>query len=335
MKQTNYQKIKLLKLMEILQRETDEEHPLKTAELCERLRVMSITCDPRTLGRDVKLLNQQGYEVLHQMIGHERAYYLADRSFSLPELKIIMDAVQAASFVTEKKTAELVNKIAALGGSNRAELLKSNIVSFNTRKHSNEAILYIVGYLEEAIQQNRKVQFHYFDLDENGQRVFRKDGAAYSVEPVALVYNEDNYYLITYNAKYTCTTNYRVDRMDSVDMLDEPVSEIAEAKRDEVAQFTQAAFKMFDGQLQTVTLRFADKLIGTVYDKFGEDTKMTRIDEHTIETTVEIRVAPTFWGWLFQFGTEMEIVEPKNLGNEYIKKMANEININELDDSHR
>ena len=321
MAQNNHQKIKLLKLMEILQRDTDEEHPLKTSELCERLRAMSITCDLRTLGRDVKLLNQKGYEIMHQMIGHERAYYLADRSFSLPELKIMLDAVQAASFVTEKKTTELVHKIAALGGSNCAELLKSHIVRFNTRKHSNETIYYAVGYLEEAIQQNRKVMFRYFDLDENGQHVFRKDGTAYNVEPVALVFNEDNYYLITYNAKYACTTSYRVDRMDSVEILDEPISEIAETKRIEVAQFTQAAFKMFDGQTQTVTLRFTDKLIGAVYDKFGEDTKMTRIDEHTIEATVQVRVAPTFWGWLFQFGTEMEIVSPDNVREEYSQKM--------------
>lgn len=316
----NCQKIKLLKLMEILCQETDEDHPLKTVELCDRLIGMGITCDKRTLGRDVKVLNEQGYEVMERLIGHEKAYYICDRSFSVPELKILIDAVQAANFVTDKKASQLIDKIADLGGSHRAEILKSNIVNFNTRKHSNETIYYTVGYLEEAIQKNRKVAFRYFDLDETGKRLFRLDGAKYTTEPVALVFNEDNYYLITYNARHENTTNYRVDRIDTAAILDEPISETARALRKKVARYTETAFKMFDGQTETVTLRFDDKLIGVVYDKFGEETKMTRLDEHTIETTVQVRIAPTFWGWIFQFGTDMDIVSPETLKEEHNKK---------------
>lgn len=324
MAQDNCQKIKLLKLMEILRQETDEDHPLKTAEICERLIAMNISCDPRTLGRDVKLLNEQGYEIMSCPVKHEKAYYVCDRSFSVPELKILIDAVQAASFITDKKTNELIDKIAELGGSNRASILKSNIVKFNTRKHTNETIYYAVDYLEEAIQKNRKVSFRYFDINENGQRVFRKEGSEYTMEPVALVFNEDNYYLVTYNAKHENTTNFRVDRIDKVQILKEPISDTAKALRKKVARYTEEAFKMFDGIPETVTLSFDDKLIGAVHDKFGEEIKMSRTGEHRIETTVQVRVAPTFWGWLFQFGAEMNIVSPQELKNEY-KKMASMI----------
>lgn len=326
MPEENYQKIKLLKIMEILRQETDEEHPMTKVELAARLVAMNISCSPRSLIRDIKLLNEQGYEIMERLIGHEKAYFVCDRSFSVPELKILIDAVQAASFVTEKKTDELVDKIAALGGSHRAGILKGNIVKFNTRKHRNETVYYTVGFIEDAIQKNKKIIFKYFDLDENGQKVYRRDGHHYVVEPVALVFNEDNYYLIVYSEKHDGTANYRVDRIDSVEILDDPVSDKARSLRRKVARYTEEAFKMFNGQSETVTLRFSDKLIGPVLDKFGEDTKMTRVDDHTVEATVQVRIAPTFWGWLFQFGTDMDIVQPETLKEEYKNKATALIN---------
>ena len=322
MPEENYQKIKLLKIMEILRQETDEEHPITKVELAARLVAMNVSCSPRSLIRDIKLLNEQGYEIMERLMGHEKGYFVCDRSFSVPELKILIDAVQAAGFVTEKKTGELVDKIAALGGSHRAAILKGNIVKFNTRKHTNETIYYTVGFIEDAIQRNKKIIFRYFDLDENGQKVYRRDGHHYVVEPVALVFNEDNYYLIVYSEKHDGTANYRVDRIDSVEIIDDPISDKARSLRRKVARYTEEAFKMFNGQPETITLRFTDKLIGPVLDKFGEVTKMTRVDDHTIEATVQVRIAPTFWGWLFQFGTDMDIVEPEPLKEEYIKRTS-------------
>ena len=136
MAKENSNKVKLLKLIELLRQESDEQHPMCGSIVCQRLSEMNISCDRKTLTRDIAALNEYGYEVMSTMVSHEKAYYVADRSFSIPELKILIDAVQAASFVTEKKTAELVEKIAALGGSYCADILKSNMVCFNTRKHT-------------------------------------------------------------------------------------------------------------------------------------------------------------------------------------------------------
>lgn len=134
----NCQKIKLLKLYEYLKRESDEQHPLPTAELLAWLAEQGISCDRRTLTKDIEVLNGQGYEIMSRQMGHQKAYYVDDRSFSLPELKILMDAIQAAGFITEAKTAEFAAKIAELGGRHRAELLQRNTVRFNTRKHSSK-----------------------------------------------------------------------------------------------------------------------------------------------------------------------------------------------------
>ncbi len=322
--QENRQKIKLLKLLELLQQETDELHPLSTNEICNRLGVMGISCERRTLTKDITLLNEQGYEVMWCRVGKEKGYYIADRSFSVPELKILIDAVQAANFITEKKSAELIDKIAALGGSHQADILQSNLVCFNTRKHSNETIYYSVGYLEDAIQQQNKVLFRYFDLDEHGEKIYRREGHRYVVEPVALVFHEDNYYVVVYSAKHDSTANYRIDRMDSVEIIDEPVSKKALALRNEVAGYTERVFKMYGGQLVDIVIEFDDKLIGVVYDKFGENTKMIRTHEHTCVATVKVQISPTFWGWLFQFGMQMRVLSPLKLVEEY-KTMVGEV----------
>jgi predicted DNA-binding transcriptional regulator YafY len=177
----NVRKIKILKLLELLQQNTDEQHPMTTNTIAANLAQMDIPCDRRTISQDIATLNDLGYEILSTMVGHEKGYYVEDRSFSLPELKILMDAVHASSFITEKKSAELIEKLAALAGEHRAEVLKRNMVCFNTRKHSNEKILYTIDTLEEAILNQKKVIFLYFDLDENGQRVYRRGGHHYVV----------------------------------------------------------------------------------------------------------------------------------------------------------
>ncbi len=319
MSQDNCQKIKLLKIMEILNRETDEDHPLRTGEICERLRKMNITCDPRTLHRDMKLLNEWGYEVMSYLVNHEKGYYIADRSFSIPELKILIDAVQASSFITRKKSDELIDKIAALGGGNRAEILKENLVYFNTRKHSNERVLYVISALEEAISQYKKVIFKYYDLDENGEKVYRRDGHHYVIEPLSLVFNEDNYYLVGYSSRHDQLTNYRLDRMEDVKAIDDEITDKARELRDNVGGFTESAFKMFNGEEKKVTLSFDRRLIGVVYDKFGEKTKMKRIDENTVECSVKIRISPPFYAWVFQFADSMKIISPPLVSEEFEK----------------
>ena len=310
-------KIKLLKLLELLRQRTDEDHPLSTNQICAILGEMDVPCDRRTLTGDVAALNDLGYEIMTTTVGHEKAYYVEDRNFSVPELKILMDAVQAASFITEKKTGELIEKLASLAGEHRAELLKRNMVSFNTRKHSNEKILYTIDRLEEAISKQKKVIFLYFDLDEHGNRVYRRGGHHYVVEPVALVFNEDNYYLSCYSSRHDSTSHYRVDRMDAVELIAETCSEKAAALRDQVVQYTEQAFKMFGGQAEDLVLEFSRGLMGAVYDRFGEGTPMMAAGENRCIATVKVRISPVFWGWMFQFAGEMRLLSPPHLVEEY------------------
>lgn len=317
----NFRKVKILKLLELLRQNTDEDHPLTTNAIIDSLAAMGIPCDRRTVSQDIATLNDLGYEILSTMVGHEKGYYVEDRSFSVPELKILIDAVHASSFITEKKSRELISKLAALAGTHRAEVLTRSMIAFNTRKHSNERIFYNVDDLENAILQQKKILFRYFDLDENCQRIYRREGHRYVVEPVALVFNEDNYYLTCYSSRHDSTSNYRVDRMDSVEILNEPCGEKAVFLRNQVAEYTEQAFKMYGGELTDVVLEFKRSLVGAVYDRFGEDTKMIPAGENCI-ATVRVRLSPVFWGWVFQFAGEMTILSPAHVVESYKEQAA-------------
>lgn len=324
----NMQKIKLLKLYELLKRETDEDHPISRVELCRKLNEMGISSNVRTLSLDIDALMQNGYEIMSFLKDREKYYYIPEHELTIPEIKILIDALQAASFVTEKKTAELVEKVAALGGSHKAKLLKENMIRFNTRKHTNEAIYYTIDRIEDAIIRKKMISFHYFHLDEKAERKFvTTEGGEkklYTVEPVALIFNEDNYYMMAYSSRHPDgTASYRIDRMDHVEVVeDSKLSRAAIREISKVSDFTAQAFKMYGGDTEEVTLKFSNELIGPVFDKFGEDTPLTRADEHSCIATVQVQVSPTFFGWLAQFGGKMQLVSPAHILEQYQKHIA-------------
>lgn len=319
----NMQKIKLLKLYELLHRETDEDHPISRAALCKRLNEMGISSNVRTLSRDIEVLNSNGFEIMNFLKDREKFYYVPEHELTIPEIKILIDALQAASFITEKKTADLVEKIAALGGSHRAKLLKENMVLFNTRKHTNETIFYTVDRIEDAIIRKKKITFHYFHLNAQAERDYVMSDTGerkqYVVEPVALVFNEDNYYLMAYSSKHPGTTaSYRIDRMEHVEVVeDSTLSGAAIAQIDEVSAFTKQVFKMFSGKSEDIVLQFGKELVGAVFDKFGENTSMTTISETLCAATVHVQVSPTFFGWLAQFGNKIRIISPEDVDTLY------------------
>lgn len=319
----NRQKIKLIKLYELLRKETDEDHPISRVELCRRLNDMGISSNVRTLSLDIEVLTDNGFEIMSFLKDKEKFYYVPEHELTIPEIKILIDALQAASFVTEKKTAELVEKVAALGGSHKAELLKENMICFNTRKHTNEAILYTVDGIEDAIIRKKKIAFNYFHLNEKAEREYVKTGTGekkrYYVEPVALIFHEDNYYLMAYSSKHPeSTASYRIDRIDRLEVVEEStLSDEAIAKIDSVAAFTEQAFKMYGGEQEDVVLQFDRSLVDPVFDKFGENTPMMKVNDTTCAATVHVQISPTFFGWLAQFGNRMRVLSPDNVVAQY------------------
>ena len=313
----NSNTVKLLLLYEMLRQETDEQHPMEIVRIIDRLREKGISCDPKTLGRNIATLNDFGFEVMHRNEGHKKVYYVEERSFSSPEIRILIDAVRSAGFITERKSSELAEKIAALGGSHRAELLRSARIRSTTRKHTNESVYYNVDTLEEAILEHKKVSFRYFHLDENARKIYSREDGVYVEEPLDLVCSEDNYYLICYSPKHSDSTYYRIDRMENVLILDEPICRESEEARERIQDEIPSVVRMYGGELRSVTIRFTNEALGAVFDLFGEDADIRRLNEDVCELRGDAVISPTFWGWMFQFAGRMQIMEPEELRQEY------------------
>lgn len=317
MKSAN-QKIKLLKLVEILNRDTDDNRALTTEEIIARLEELGISCDRRTLYKDIKLLIECGYDIMTMRIGHSMGYFVSDRTFTTPEIRFLIDAVQGASFITQKKTEDLTEKLAALSGGPTRRFLKETGAIYNTRKHSNETILYMIQDLSDAIGQKKKVTFRYFDLNENKEKVFRHDGKKYVAEPLALICNNNNYYLLSWTKDHGLT-RYRVDRMYEVDVLQERISAKAEKEFSKISidEYNEQMFGMHDGEKDDVTLCFTDKILGSVYDQFGEDITVENKGDGMLEATVTVRISNPFFGWVAQFAGDMQITAPEQRTEQY------------------
>ena len=311
-------KIKYLKIWEILNRETDEDHPMSTADLIARLAECGISCDRRTLYRNIEELNQFGYEILSNR-GRTNEYYVVDRSFDLPELQILMDAVQAASFITEKKTPVLIDKIAQLAGTQKAEVLKHNIVQFGTVKGTNESIYYSVSEIAQAITNKHKVGFYYFDYDAKHKRQYRMRTSVpgekrwYVVNPIATVFKDDKYYLFCYNDYHGNVVQYRVDKMDEVRMLDEKITPSKEKADFDLKRHQRSLMSMFGGETEEVTFEGSVGILDAVYDKFGDGIKIREKGDGKIEFSVEVQISNPFLSWVCGFGETLKVTAPQTV----------------------
>lgn len=304
-------KFKFLKLYEMLKSETDEENPMSTNEICKRMSEMGVSCNRRTLPQEIRALNEEGYEVCVRDKGRAHFYYVVDRTFSVAELRLLIDAIQASHLMTEKKTRELIEKIAVLAGSKQAEVIKNSIVHFNSTKCSNERIYYVIDALERALRQKKKVIIRYFHLNEYREKVYRSENGIHTVEPIALVYNNDKYYLTCYNPQADRNYNYRLDRIENVEILDEKISKNAIIHSRSVSKYTAQIFKMYGGEIEKVTLQFDSQKIDYIYEKFGNDVNIVSCGNDKFSASVDVQLSPTFYGWIFQFAGKMKIIAPE------------------------
>ena len=325
MKTDKILKLKLVKIWEILSQETDEEHPMGTTTLLSKLREMGIDCDRRTLYADIEALNDCGYEILCRR-STSNVYYVKDRKFSIAEIRIMMDAVQAAGFITNCETEKFIDKLAFLAGSRRGETLKDNFIAYNTTKTDNLDIYKNVETITQAIQQNKKVKFTYFDFNDRHKRVYRKEGRFYYMNPYALVMDNDNYYFLGYDMFHDNMMHYRVDRMDEVQVSRHDKEDLKEFEKFDIKKHKKQLFGMYGGEGKEVKVRVDKSLLDVVFDVFGADTRLIKIDDTIYEFTAEVQLSPQFFGWCCSFGDKLKVISPNAVVTslkEYVLQLSN------------
>jgi predicted DNA-binding transcriptional regulator YafY len=302
---------KLLYLMKTLLEKTDEEHPMSINELTAELTTYGISAERKTLYADIETLILFGLDVIKQR-GKNAKYHVASRQFELPELKLLVDAVQSSRFITEKKSEELISKLSTLTSENQAKELRRQIHVSRRAKSFNEQAYYCVDAIHSAIIDGKKISFNYFDYDVHKNRVYRKDGALYAVTPVTLLWDCDKYYLVAYSTEHNELRHYRVDRMEDTREL-ENTADVPDKNEFDVSKHVKRVFGMYSGEPVKATLSFDAGLINNILDQFGKDVRLTAKDNGCVEVTADVSVSPVFLSWIFQFGGRAEIKAPNSL----------------------
>lgn len=321
MSKKKFQKIKLLKIWELLCNESNEDNPIDSITIIDRLQEQGISCDRKTLYSDIEELNRHGYKVYVKR-SRRNQYYVKENDFTLSELRILIDAVQAANFITEERTHKLVDKIADLTGPKKADILKSGLY-FEVQKYKNEEVFQNVQKIAKAIYDDKKVSFKYFNYNEEGKIIYRKDGSRYIVNPLALMFNDNSYYLASYTDKYKEICNFRVDRISDV-IIEPDRMTYAECAADfDIEEIRRKAFSMYTGPEKLVELKFDKSLIDVMMDKFGPKISIYKLDEKYCKLLTYIQISPVFFGWCAIFENKLEILSPKDVADEYKNVLQN------------
>ena len=314
-----YQKLKLLYLHQILLQKTDEEHKLSMDELLAALARHGIEAERKSIYSDIAALQDFGLDVVLQR-GPGGGYYVASREFELPELKLLVDAIQCSRFITEKKSNELIKKIESLASEPQAHALQRQVYVSDRVKTINESIYYNIDTLHNAISEGVQITFQYFEwaLDfsspERIQKRYRKDGALYQVSPWALTWDDENYYMIAYDSASASIRHYRVDKMEHI-LLTGQKREGQRLFQNQfnLASYSRKVFGMFSGDEKNVRLQCENRFIGVIRDRFGADLMVQKLDEEHFAVNVTVAVSPQFFSWVFGLGGAIRIMEPADV----------------------
>ena len=319
MAKSSNQKLKLLYLMKILLEKTDEENTITLNEMIAELERYDIAAERKSIYDDLEVLRQYGIDITTRK-AKTTGYFIANRLFELPELKLLVDIVQSSKFITHKKSNDLIKKIESLTSTHQARKLQRQVYVSNRVKTMNEQIYSNVDNLYTAISENCQISFKYFEYNIEKRKQFRNSGQAYIVSPYALSWVDENYYLISHYPKNPELTHFRVDRMTEIKLLDEPrrnLSDIIGEKSLDIAEYSKKIFNMFSGEEETVKIQFDHSLVNVVIDRFGKDVSLEKVDETHINVRVNVAVSTTFLAWVFQFGNKVKILSPDRVVEKY------------------
>lgn len=321
------QKFKLIYLIKYLLENTDENHKVTMADILKYLESCDITAERKGIYNDIEAIRELGIEVIGEKVGRNFYYYVIDREFEMAELKLLVDAVQSSKFITEKKSAEMIKKLGSLVSVHEAKQLQRQVYVAGRAKTLNESVFYNIDAIHSAIGSNVKISFQYFQWNIRKEVELRRNGELYEISPWALLWEDENYYLIGYDSKHKEMRHYRVDKMVKISCLESKREGMETFEKLNMAEYTRKNFGMFTGEEEVVKLEVHNRLIGVILDRFGTDVMIIPADSEHFRVNVKVSVSNQFFGWLFGLGSDVRILAPENVVNrmkEEIRKMENQ-----------
>ena len=310
MPKSDNQKLKIFYILDYLEQNSHADHPVRASQLIEMLEHRyGIACERKTIYSDIAALQQYGVDIV-SIPGKYGGYYIASRNFELPELKLLIDAVQSSRFLTEKKSRELIEKLCKQCSVHDAKLVRRDVLVSGRVKSMNESIYYNVDAIQEAIAENRQITFRYFDWNLDGQRKYRDK--EYIASPYGLFQDNENCYLLAQSERHGVTP-YRVDRMSDIVLLKEPRVPCPELTGKKLQEHAAQLFQMYSGESTEVKMRFHRSLCNVVIDRFGKDTMLIPDGDDHFVFTVRVAVSPMFLSWVIGFGAKAKVLYPESV----------------------
>ena len=301
---------KILLIREYLLENTDSEHDVTVPDIINMLSKNSLSAERKAIYTYLKTLRDEyGLDIVSRR-GH---YSIVSREFELEEIKILADMVVSSNFITEKKTSELISKLKGQVSKYQSESIGRRIYVRNRIKSKNESVYLNVDSISEALNLNRKVEFKYFRYNVKKQKELRHNGKVHIVSPFALLYIDQNYYMLGFDDNYNDIRHYRVDRMTAI-----KVSKNSRVGHDvfekvDITTYTNKVFYMFTGKEQSVLLRCRNYVVDAIIDRFGEDIIIIPDGDDFFTVRANIAVSPQFFAWISAFGTDIEIISPESV----------------------
>ncbi|MBQ3136937.1 MAG: WYL domain-containing transcriptional regulator [Clostridia bacterium] len=328
MKDKGYTKLKLLYIKDYLEKNSDEEHPVSVEILTDMLGEKGITCERKSIYSDVKALKEYGVDIV-SVKKPFAGYAVLSREFEVPEIRLLIDAVQAADFISPKKTRELIDKMGTLCSSFQSKSLQKQVYIDNRVKCANEEIYYNIDVVSRAIQQKKKISFIYYKRKlKDGEKVIVSDEKEFTVSPYALIWSNDHYYLVSNNEKYDNLMHTRIDRMKKVNITEEKArdfSEVSEYKNYfDVADYSSKSFNMYSGDTQRLVISCDNSILEEIIDRFGDEGIREDKDDRRFVLSTRCVVSEGLASWIMQFGSKVKVLEPQRLCEE-IRSKAEEI----------
>ena len=317
------QKLKLLYLKEILMRETDDRHSLTLPQIVKRLNDCGVNAERKTLYSDFEALRRYGIDIIGEQARRSFYYHVGNRDFELPELKLLVDSVQSAKFMTDKKSKALISKLEAMASKYEARKLHRQVVISGRVKTMNESIYFNVDKLHEAIGTDSQIRFKYFQWNVKKEMELRKGGAWYQVSPWALMWDDENYYLVGYDGEEKKIKHYRVDKMLRISLLIAKREGREEFREFDMPRYNKSLFGMYGGEEVKITLEAENEFAGVLIDRFGKEIIIRPVDAGHFRTVVNVAVSNQFLGWIMALGNGVKIVAPESV----VERMRQEIKL--------
>lgn len=307
------QKFKLYRLAQIMLERTDDDHYITMPEIIAALGEYEITADRKSIYTDLKDLEVLGIEVEGEPAGKSYHYHVVSRPFELPELKLLVDAIQSSKFITEKKSNTLIRKLEKLVSRYEAMKLQRQVYVSGRIKTMNESIYYTVDAIHAAISENKKIRFQYYQWNVKKEMELRREGAYYCVSPWGLSWDDENYYLVGYDSEAGEIRHYRVDKMLRIRITEEAREGREHFQKLDMADYAKKSFGMFGGKEEKVKLLVDNSLAGVMIDRFGKDIIMVPGKGEHFTVNVTVHVSSQFLGWIFSLGEKVKILGPEEV----------------------